>query len=155
MVRGVPVARGLRNLDEYEQYDAPGEHGDGEAGERPGEPDSDPAPHSGGSSLIDSHLLQTDTSDTSLREDRLPSVTKAIPHRFCVRAALGIISWPWTRRSSYRMCRRSSRRGTNRLTAYARSTEPSPVLSCGTGEKPRTCLKSCRRRSPRRLRRPP
>src|SRR5215211_2788669 len=75
-VDGVLVARGLCNPDEYEQYDAPDEHGHGEASERPGEPDSDPPPHSGDSLFIDSHLLQTDTSDTSLREDRLPSVTK-------------------------------------------------------------------------------
>src|ERR671920_686228 len=74
---GVLVTRGLRNLDEHKQCDAPDEHGHREAGERPGEPDSDPTPHSGDSWLIDSLLVRIDTLDTSLREDRLSSVTKA------------------------------------------------------------------------------
>src|SRR5215211_260947 len=57
-------------------------------------------------------------------------------------------------RNSYLMCGLFWKRGTNHLTASARSTEPSPVRWCATGERPRTCPEDCRRRSLKWLRQP-
>jgi hypothetical protein len=76
---GGRVAGGLRNPGEDVQDDTPDEHGRGEASQRPRQPGSDPAAHFGGSLLKGfSSLSRTRIiPDASLREDRLPSVTKS------------------------------------------------------------------------------